>query len=164
MQQVALPSSSGITVDPFQLACINHLSRLEHHLEAFRRRKERRPSVEKTEVAKELLVELIDFAEAHFAPTKFEQTKVGILEVYKQTKDVEQRIQKDSWAGAKRLLGLGDQNRDELAQQYQELRDQYLSLIAEFFRACVADFADEDGRESVTEGGRLFVRELKKVW
>jgi hypothetical protein len=112
-----------------------------------------------------MIVDFLNFAEAHF---KYEQlSNVGrrLHDVYQQTKQHEKRLLGRSYRKVRKWVGLQSPTDDEIRSAHEQLRRQYVELFSEFFSICVARFSEESlSKEQFLQGVDAFVSELDGKW
>ena len=151
--------------DAFEIECVDLLCRLESKLAQLSRIKHDGPNLDTLDVAKLILVEIIDFGEPQLSDEEFGQIAPRISEVYERTKGLEEKVQQTPWTVVSRLWGKQKACEFEVTSAYEELNKDYALLIAEFFVLCVSRFeTSPPEKKSFLEGVDAFVSELGRHW
>ena len=166
MQTTETTAHDGDSRNATQAECLDHLCRLENRLTQLQKLGDTGPSQEKLDVAKIMLVDVTDFAEARLTAETFESFAPAIHAVYKRTKSLEDMIRDDAWGGVKRLLGRGDSNLSfEITSEFEGLRKDYSLLFVQFFVKCINQFdATTEDKKSFLEGVDIFVTDFARAW
>jgi hypothetical protein len=155
--------SGEVETRAFYFACIDHLLRLDTIIGKFQERKPAGSPTEGIEIARLILVELLDFTEQQFAADEFEQICRSLADVHELTNQVFQQLQASSWSVFRRAKSDATDGTDKL--DYAGLGQQYCKLMAEYYVNCVKKFTcSEAEKKTFLMGAEALIHELGARW
>lgn len=148
----------------FQVACLDHLLRLEKQLSTLRSRKSPAGRTEVIEVARLLLLEMVEFAQANLSNDEFEAVRVPAARVHELTSAVAHRMEKSSWNMLK-ILSPNASAEAELNADYSNLCQEYCAMMADFFVHCVKKFTGTDAeKKTFLQCAESLILEFGRCW
>lgn len=155
--------SAEVETRVFYFACIDHLLRLDTIIGKFQERKPAGSQTEGIEIARLILVELLDFTEQQFPADEFEQICRSLADVHELTNQVAQQLQASTWSVFRRSKSEAAEGTDQL--DYAGLGQQYCKLMAEYYVNCVKKFTcSEAEKKTFLIGAEALIHELGARW
>ena len=151
--------------DAFESECVDLICRQEATLSELSEKNRSSPNVESLELAQQMLLQFLDFAESHFGEEEFREIAQRLHDVYRRTKDQQQQQRNQSWKAIRRMLGRECPSESELSQTYQQLGRDYADLYTDFFHVCMSRFSEDSAtKEQFQQSVELLVGELERKW
>ncbi len=117
------------------------------------------------DLAKEMIIQFLDFAEAHFTKEQLRDIGGRLQDVYQQTKDHEKRLCGRTFNPLKRLIRMEVFTEEQARASHEDLRSKYVELYRDFFAVCVERLGPESGNmEEFLQSVEMFVSELERKW
>ena len=114
--------------------------------------------------AKEMMVELLDFAEARFDETALESTLQRTREVYQAVKQFEHNAGSQNLGGIGRLFGVDHAQKTDADDAYRQLGDELIGLYRQFFELFDSRFEDETSAGRWHGCATALVDEFQRKW
>ena len=117
------------------------------------------------DLAKKMVEQFLDFAEAHFEDEQLQDVGRRLCEVYEQTKDHEKRLWGQTFKRLRRMVGMDVMSEEQAQDAHQQLRAKYIKLYSEFFAICVNRFPEASPtRNQFVQSVDTFVKEIELKW
>ncbi len=116
------------------------------------------------EIAKEILVELVEFSESQFPK---DQSKVLIDQVcdfHESTKRFERMLGGQSWSGFAALIGIKPSYSAEVKAMFQQLGLDLIEVVGESFRLFESRFESTEQVSEWQASSQVFVDDLIRRW
>jgi hypothetical protein len=149
----------------FEDACIDLLCRQEKPLSLLGEKSSSACDDEALELAWQMLIQFLDFAEVHFEKEEFDKIAGDLHHVHEQTKEHQRRLGVRSWRLFRRFLKLETPTDSAMSDTYQQLGKDYAGLYRSFFDVCADRFPEgSPARERFMQSVELFLAELEAKW
>lgn len=151
--------------DAFESECVDLICRQEATLTRLSGKNRTSSDVDSLELAQQMLLQFLDFAESHFGDEEFREIAQRLHEVYRRTKDQQRQQRAQSWKTIRRMFGRECPSETDVSQTYQQLGRDYADLYADFFNVCMRRFsADSTTKQQFQQSVELLVGELERNW
>lgn len=155
-------SAAGMS---FETDCIDLLCRQENTLSLLSEAYSKQRLLDALDLAKRMVVEFLDFAEAHFEGEEVHDVAERLHAVYQETKEHEKQLCQQTFKSLKKLVGINVLSEEEIREAHDTLRSEYAQLYSQFFALCVSRFPE--GSPTTAEFQQsvdTFVKELDRKW
>jgi hypothetical protein len=116
------------------------------------------------EIAKELLVELVEFAEARFEKAELLPLIDRVCDFHDHTKRLEKMLGGQSWNGFAAFIGIKMSYSDEVKAMFQELGKGLIEAIGGFFQLFESRFQSRDDASEWEASSQVFLDDLIRRW
>jgi hypothetical protein len=116
------------------------------------------------EVAKELLVELVDFSEKRYEKDLTTPLVDQVCDFHESTKRLEKMLGGQSWSGFAALIGIKMSYSDEIKAMFQQLGRDVLAVVGGFFQLFESRFASPDQASEWHANSQVFLDDIVRRW
>jgi regulator of replication initiation timing len=117
------------------------------------------------DLAQEMIIQFLNFAEAHFSEEQLLDVGGRLQDVYQQTKDHEKRMCGKTFNPLKRLVRMEVFTEEQAQAGHEDLRSEYVELYSDFFAVCVERFGHgSENKDDFLQSVEMFSSELKRKW
>ena len=116
------------------------------------------------EIAKEILVELVEFSEARFEKASLKPLIDQVCDFHEHTKRLEKMLGGQSWSGFAAFIGIKVSYSDEVKAMFQELGKGLTDAIGGFFQLFESKFQSKDDASEWEAGSQVFLDDLIRRW
>lgn len=116
------------------------------------------------EIAKELLVGLIEFSEQRFEKTQTSGLIEQVCDFHELTKRFERMLGGQSWNGFAALIGIKMSYSDEIKAMFQQIGRDLLEVVGNFFQLFESRFQSMDQASDWQASSQVFLDELVRKW
>lgn len=165
-QVLKKPDASGVADQgAFADQCIDLLCKQEKNLWLLGEINEKAYNDEALELVWRMLLQFLDFAEAHFNQEEFGEIAGALRSVHELTAEHKGRLNTRSWRLVRKMVGLESPDEMEMRNSYEKLGQEYVNLFQIFFASCRKRLTSElEPKERFDESVSVFLSELKSKW
>lgn len=116
------------------------------------------------EIAKELLVELVEFSEKRYEDSLTAPLVDRVCDFHQGTKRFEKMLGGQSWSGFAALIGIKMSYSDEIKAMFQQLGRDLLEVVDGFFQLFESRFASPDQASEWHANSQVFLDDLVRRW
>jgi hypothetical protein len=156
----AVPSKdTGFERELFQL--ISQLEQILARLDAVSAAKRLPSSIE---IAKELLVELLEFSQPRFKKESLTAIIEQVCEFHEQTKQFERLLGGPSWNGIAAFIGIKMSYSEEVKTMFQRLGRDVIEIVGGFFQLFESRFHSREQASEWQASSQVFVDDVIRRW
>lgn len=116
------------------------------------------------EIAKEILVELLEFAQPRFQKESLTGIIDQVCEFHEQTKQSERLLGGASWNGIAAFIGFKMSYSDEVKTLFQRLGRDLIEMIGGFFQLFESRFTSREQASEWQASSQVFVDDVIRRW
>jgi hypothetical protein len=116
------------------------------------------------EIAKEILVELVEFAEPRFKKESLTGIIGQVCDFHEQTKQFERLLGGPSWNGIAAFIGIKMSYSDEVKTMFQRLGRDLIEIVGGFFQLFEARFHSRAQASEWQASSQVFVDDVIRRW
>lgn len=116
------------------------------------------------EIAKEILVELIEFSEERFDQSRTEPLIDQVCDFHELTKRFERMLGGQSWNGIAALIGIKMSYSEEVKAMFAQLGCDVLEVVNGFFQMFESQFSSADQASEWRANSQVFLEDLARRW
>ena len=116
------------------------------------------------EIAKEILVEVVEFSESRFEKAALLPLIDQVCDFHEHSKRLEKMLGGQSWNGFAAFIGIKISYSDEVKAMFQELGKGLADAIGGFFQLFESKFQSRDEASEWQAGSQVFLDDLIRRW
>lgn len=116
------------------------------------------------EIAKEILVALIEFSDGRFAKSQTTALIDQVCDFHELTKRFERMLGGQSWNGFAALIGIKLSYSDEIKAMFQQLGRDLMEVVGNFFQLFESRFQSADQASEWQASSQVFLDDLVRKW
>lgn len=149
----------------FEDECIDLLCKQENTLSLLGEASRKRRALDSLDLAKQMLLQFLDFAESHFDEEQLQSIAQRLYVVNQRTREYEKLLVAKSFRLLRRVVRMKVPTEEAITEANEQLCNDYMDLYNEFFANCAERFAKDSAiRDQFLESVSTFLVEFDERW